>query len=125
MALHDFGNRNCLLCNETAMSCSADHPQELWSLEGSVDSEAALPAENLTFVSEPADYGWVPTLLPHQTLHASPEPLLSGWRHYKAKSRLPVLLPCSSARGEDAMIAAETGCGKTPMTNPKRSWCRE
>ena len=44
--------------------------------------------------------GWVPSLLPgSQTLRVS-----DGWRSYAPKSHMAVVLPCSSARGEDAAV---------------------
>lgn len=47
-----------------------------------------------------AKLGWVPELLPGQTLHASG----GGWRPFRPKHGQYVLMPCSNSRGEDAAV---------------------
>ena len=111
-ALRDDRRRNCLLCDEprvqAAMACSAAHAAELWDTSAAVASVAARPAELLDYVERHCNgsswckrrpKAWVPALLPNNSLHVE-----RGWRTYQPKSREPVLLPCSSARGDDAAV---------------------
>lgn len=128
-ALRDDHHRNCLLCNdsrvEAAMACSRDHPEELWDTSAAVSSLGELPTapNTIDYVehrssshhhvspcnsssASPAcvtpsssHRGWLPSLLPNNSLDVS-----VGWREYMPKSRGPVVLPCSSARGDDAAV---------------------
>ena len=92
--------RNCVQCNMDALSRSKGHPAEVWTVSRGVHRLQDLPQDALWFVGNSSHKaGWVPTLLPQQALTTS-----TGWRKYPPKHRLPVDLPCSSARGEDAAV---------------------
>ena len=93
--------RNCVSCDLESMSRAPDHPHEVWVVAGGVESIERLPRMNaLWFVANHSHkQGWVPPLIPTQLVNTS-----TGWRKYPAKHRLPVDLPCSSARGEDAAV---------------------
>lgn len=92
--------RNCVECNMDALSRSKAHPAEVWTVSGGINRIQDLPQDALWFLGNKSHKaGWVPTLLPQQLLTTS-----SGWRKYPPKHRLPVDLPCSSARGEDAAV---------------------
>ena len=109
-SLVDQRGVNCLLCDEPAvrqaMGCSHLHPREMWDLSGGVSNVTALgPGLDWTLGeggTVPPGYvpeGYVPDLRPGYSLHAG-----EGWRLYAPKSKQPVMLPCSSARGEDAAV---------------------
>ncbi|EOD11840.1 hypothetical protein EMIHUDRAFT_214166 [Emiliania huxleyi CCMP1516] len=104
VSLRDNFDANCLLCDEpevrNAMRCSPAHPKELWNVSGAVSDVSEL-LNGLDWTDQPQSrMGWVPSLLPgSQTLRVS-----DGWRSYAPKSHMAVVLPCSSARGEDAAV---------------------
>ena len=112
-ALKGNTDRNCVQwCNITAMSCSASHPGETWDVTAAITDIKDIPYDELHFKRNESvggggshhrqpwtrRYGWVPELLPLQTLH------VNSWRQYASKHKKPVMLPCSSSTGEDAAV---------------------
>ncbi len=131
-SLIEQGRTNCLLCDEPsvkeAMRCSDKYPREIWNLAGAVSSVSAL-APGLNWSTPGIEWiaafnkfnlsgvplmhgmnhwpwhfnrpGWVPDLMTKgQSLHVRD----GGWRWYTPRGRMSNVLPCSSARGEDAAV---------------------
>ena len=100
VALKGDVRRNCVLCDMAALSRSAEYPHETWQVARGTNRLSDLHADALAFIPNSSHKkGWVPPLLQHQVLDTS-----VGWRKYEPKAKLPVDLPCSSARGEDAAV---------------------
>ena len=102
--------RNCLQCNATALARSPEYPDEVWNLAGGVDRFQDLPLRRaasmfqsgrrlgLIAAKKMMDMSDALPLLPAQTLN------YHQFRTYPPKHKLPVVLPCSSSRGEDAAV---------------------
>ena len=102
--------RNCLQCNATALARSAEYPGEVWNLAGGVDRFQDLPLKRAANLfrhgrrlgrnsrDRMMDMSDAQPLLQSQTIH------YHNFRVYPPKHRLPVILPCSSSRGEDAAV---------------------